>query len=56
MKLSLFTVAVLVFVVMSFAQSRQTQIVRLSPAAFPELPANLVQELSTRSLVEPIEK
>ena len=55
MKLSLFTVSVLGFVVMSFAQSLESWIVRLSPTAFPELPANLVQELQRRGCTIPQE-
>ncbi len=55
MKPSLFTALVLAFVVMSFSQSPEEQIVRLSPAAFPELPANLVQELQRRQCTIPQE-
>src|SRR5437773_4814742 len=55
MKPSLFTALVLAFVVMSFSQSPETQITRLSPAAVPELPANLVQELQRRQCTIPQE-
>src|SRR5207247_7466552 len=47
-KMKLFTALVLAFVVMSVGQSLESSIVRLSPAAFPELPTNLVQELQRR--------
>jgi len=53
MKLSLFTALALAFVVMSFSQSPETQIVRLSPSAFSELPANLIQELQRRACTIP---
>ncbi len=43
------------FVVMLSAQSPATQIVRLAPAAFPELPINLVQELQRRQCTIPQE-
>jgi hypothetical protein len=36
-------------------QSLETRIVRLRPAAFPELPANLVQELQRRQCTIPQE-
>src|SRR5438093_470411 len=55
MKLSLFTASVVAFVVMSFSQSREAQVVRLPPTAFPELPANLVQELQRRQCTIPQE-
>ena len=53
MKLSLFTALVVAFVVMSFAQSLESWIVRLPATAFPELPANLVQELQRRQCTIP---
>src|SRR5262245_65534809 len=37
----------------SFAQTPDSQILSLSPAAFPELPANLVQELQRRGCTIP---
>jgi hypothetical protein len=46
---------VLAFVVMSLSQSPETQIVRLPPTAFTELPANLVQELQRRQCTIPQE-
>ena len=52
MKLSLFTASVLAFVV---SESPEAQIVRLSPTEFPELPANLVQELQRRQCTIPQE-
>jgi hypothetical protein len=55
MKLTLLTALAVVFVVISLGQSPETQIVRLSPAAFPELPANLVQELQRRQCTVPQE-
>jgi len=66
MKLTLFTALVLAFVLMSSGQSRETYqslleayvekyIVRLPPAAFLELPANLVQELQRRQCTIPQE-
>ena len=53
--MKLFTALVLAFVVMSFGQSLESSIVRLSPAAFPELPTNLVQELQRRQCTIPQE-
>src|SRR5437867_10612883 len=57
--MKLFTALVLAFVVMSSSQSLETYmekyIVRLPPAAFPELPANLVQELQRRGCTVPQE-
>ena len=50
-----FTTLVLAFVVMFFGQSLESWIVRLSPTAFPELPANLVQELQRRQCTIPQE-
>ena len=50
-----FTTLVLAFVVMSFGHSLESWIVRLSPTAFPELPANLVQELQRRQCTIPQE-
>ena len=55
MKLSLLTASVLAFVVVCFSQSLDSWIVRLSPTAFPELPANLVQELQRRGCTIPQE-
>jgi hypothetical protein len=66
MKLTLFTALVLAFVMMSSGQSQETYyslleayvekyIVRLPPAAFPDLPANLVQELQRRQCTIPQE-
>jgi hypothetical protein len=55
MKLSLLTALVIAFVAMSVAQSLESWIVRLSPAAFPELPTNLVQELQRRQCTVPQE-
>src|SRR5438876_1352596 len=55
MKLTPFTALVLAFVVMPLAQSPESWITRLSPAAFPELPANLVQELQRRQCTIPQE-
>ena len=55
MKLSLFTALVLGLMLRVLAQSQETQIVRLSPAAFPELPTNLVQELQRRQCTNPQE-
>ena len=46
---------VLAFVVMSYGQSLETYIVRLPPTAFPELPANLVQDLQRRQCTIPQE-
>src|SRR5213593_4304496 len=50
--MKLVTALVLAFVLM---QSPETQVLRLSPAAFPELPANLVQELQRRQCTIPQE-
>jgi len=55
MKLSLFTASLLAFVVMCVSQSLDSWIVRLPPTAFPELPANLVQELQRRGCTIPQE-
>ena len=38
---------------MSVAQSPETQIIRLSPSAFPELPPNLIEELQRRQCTIP---
>src|SRR5205823_13273677 len=46
---------VLAFLAISPAQSPATQIVRLSPSAFAEVPANLVQELQRRGCTIPQE-
>ena|SRR5256885_1822750 len=46
--------AALVFALV-LIQSAETQITRLSPTAFPELPANLVQELQRRGCTIPQE-
>src|SRR5437773_8891389 len=50
--MKLFPALVLAFVLI---QSPEAQITRLSPAAFPELPANLVQELQRRGCTIPQE-
>jgi hypothetical protein len=47
--------SVLAFVLISFGQSPEMPITRLSPAAFLELPANLVQELQRRQCTIPQE-
>ena len=47
--------AVLTFVTISLAQSSSTQIVRLAPKAFRELPTNLVEELQRRGCTIPQE-
>jgi len=55
MTLSLFTASVLAFVVMPLSQSLDSWIVRLPPSAFPELPANVVQDLQRRGCTIPQE-
>ena len=45
----------LTFLTISLTQSWSAQIVRLSPAAFPELPTNLVRELQRRGCTIPQE-
>jgi hypothetical protein len=55
MKLTLLTALAVAFVVISLGQSPESQIVRLSPAAFPDLPGNLVQELQRRQCTIPQE-
>ena len=50
--MKLFPALVLAFVLI---QSPEAQITRLSPAVFPELPANLVQELQRRGCTVPQE-
>ena len=50
--MKLFPALVLAFVLI---QSPEAQITRLSPAAFPELPANLVQEIQRRGCTVPQE-
>jgi hypothetical protein len=54
-KITSVAASVLAFVLISFGQSPEMPITRLSPAAFPELPANLVQELQRRQCTIPQE-
>ena len=51
--MKLFAAALILTLVL--IQSPEAQITRLSPAAFPELPANLVQELQRRGCTVPQE-
>src|SRR5215470_8677671 len=47
------TALALTFLTISLAQSSSAQITPLSPAAFPELPTHLVQELQRRGCTIP---